>query len=359
MSKIKIQPLVLVILALLTLNCSQSDTVTPIPESTNSENTTEEETADITRSEDETLEETSETPSLEGATADEESETPSSEDVTEEETSETTSSEDDSQNETPETSSSQDPNLHIYLCFGQSNMDGTGFIEAQDLEVNERFKTFQAVDCPNLNRVKETWYTAEAPLTRCLVRMSPADYFGRTMVTNVGADITIGIINVSVSGCDIRLFDKDQYQDHNNRSENEWYTAIMTAYDSNPYRHLIDLANLAQQEGVIKGILLHQGETNSGDTMWPNYVDKIYNDMLSDLSLSADEVPLLAGEMLSAEGNCCAESMNPIINSLPDVIPTAHIISSDGCTGKDYAHFNSEGYRVLGKRYADKMLSLQ
>ena len=91
--------------------------------------------------------------------------------------------------------------------------------------------------------------------------------------------------------------------------------------------------------------------------MWPSYVKKIYNDILTDLSLSADSIPLIAGELLSAEGNCCA-SMNPIINRLPDAIPTAHVISSSGCTGKDEAHFNSAGYRELGRRYAIKMLSL-
>jgi hypothetical protein len=120
---------------------------------------------------------------------------------------------------------------------------------------------------------------------------------------------------------------------------------------------LIDLAKLAQEDGVIKGILLHQGETNTGDTQWPSYVKKIYNDILTDLSLDAYSIPLLAGEVVSAEGNCCS-SMNTIINSLPDSIPTAFVISSSGCTAQDNAHFDSEGYRELGRRYAIQMLSL-
>ena len=108
---------------------------------------------------------------------------------------------------------------------------------------------------------------------------------------------------------------------------------------------------------MIKGILLHQGETNTGDSQWPAYVKKIYDDMLTDLELDADSVPLLAGELLTGEGSCCS-SMNTIIDTLPDVIPNAFVISSSGCGGKDYAHFNSEGYRELGKRYALKMLSI-
>jgi hypothetical protein len=79
--------------------------------------------------------------------------------------------------------------------------------------------------------------------------------------------------------------------------------------------------------------------------------------MLTDLSLEANSVPLLAGELFSGEGNCCS-SMNTIIGKLPETIPSAYVISSDGCTGQDAAHFDSPGYRELGKRYGDKMLSL-
>jgi hypothetical protein len=39
----------------------------------------------------------------------------------------------------------QNPNFHIYLCFGQSNMEGQGTIEAQDKTVNSRFKVMEAV----------------------------------------------------------------------------------------------------------------------------------------------------------------------------------------------------------------------
>ena len=251
----------------------------------------------------------------------------------------------------------QDPNFHIYLCFGQSNMEGQGAIEAQDRTEAERFKVFQALDCPKLERSKEQWYTAVPPTCQCYSGLSPADYFGKTMIENLHDSITIGVINVAVGGCDIRLFDKDIYQDFDSTYLESWFLDKIKFYDGSPYHYLIDLAKLAQQDGVIKGILLHQGETNTGDTAWPTYVHKIYNDMLSDLSLTAEEVPILAGEVLSTPGSCCA-SMNPIINQLPSVIPTAHVISSEGCGGVDIAHFDAEGYRLLGTRYANKMLEL-
>ena len=253
--------------------------------------------------------------------------------------------------------SAQNSNFYIFLCFGQSNMEGQGTIEAQDTTADSRFLVFQALDCPNLGRTKATWYKAVPPTCQCFSKLSPAYYFGRTMISSLPDSITIGVINVAVGGCDIRLFDKDIYQDYDSTYTEKWFTSKLEAYEWNPYQHLIKLAKLAQKDGVIKGVLLHQGETNTGQTSWPLYVHKIYNDMLTDLGLSADCVPLLAGEVLSAEGNCCS-SMNSIIDSLPEVIPTARVISSSGCTGQDNAHFDSEGYRKMGNRYAVQMLSL-
>lgn len=251
----------------------------------------------------------------------------------------------------------QNPNFYIFLCFGQSNMEGQGLIEAQDTIVNSRFKVFQALNCSNLNRTKERWYTAVPPTCQCNSKLSPADYFGRTLVEFLPDSITVGIINVAIGGCDIRIFDKDIYQDYDSTYKENWFALKVADYGYNPYKYLIDLSKLAQKDGVIKGILLHQGETNTGQTEWLTYVKKIYSDMLNDLSLKADSVPLLAGEVVSVEGSCCS-SMNTIIKQLPDSIPTAHIISSDGCQAQDKAHFNSEGYRILGRRYAKQMLLL-
>lgn len=254
---------------------------------------------------------------------------------------------------------SQDPNFHIYLCFGQSNMEGQGEIREQDKTVDRRFRLMQAVDCPDTKKKKGTWYTAVPPLCQCRSGLSPADYFGRTMVASLPDSIRVGIINVAVGGCDIRLFDKDLYRDYDATYTEAWFTDKIKTYKGNPYKYLIDLAKLAQQDGVIKGILLHQGETNTGDRQWPSYVKTIYNNMMTDLSLDPDAVPLLAGEVVHADQKGVCASMNPIIAGLPDAIPGAHVISSSGCTAKsDNVHFNSEGYRELGRRYAAKMLSL-
>lgn len=250
----------------------------------------------------------------------------------------------------------QDPNFHIYLCFGQSNMEGQGNIESQDQTVDSRCQNMQAVSCTG--QPAEKWRTAKPPIARCNTKLGPSDYFGREMVANLPSNIKVGIVHVSIAGCKIELFDKNNYATYASSAES-WMQSIIASYGGNPYGRLVDLAKIAQKDGVIKGILLHQGESNTGDQQWPNKVKGVYNNLLTDLNLTANNVPLLVGQVVDAEqGGICA-SMNSIINSLPNTIPTAHIISSSGCTDQsDNLHFSSAGYRLLGKRYAQMMLSL-
>jgi hypothetical protein len=255
-----------------------------------------------------------------------------------------------------------DKNFYVFLCFGQSNMEGFPGIQEQDKTgVDERFQMLAAVDFTpggrytGPERKKENWYTATPPLCRQDTGLCPADFFGRTLVANLPKDVRIGVVNVAVAGSKIEIFDKVNY---------ETYLVTAPSYQKNdaklyggsPYQRLVDLGKLAQKTGVIKGILLHQGESNSGDKEWPGKVKAVYENLLKDLDLKAADVPLLAGELVGGT----QKGMNKnIIATLPQVIPTAHVISSEGCVGRpDNLHFTPEGYRELGKRYAEAMLPL-
>ncbi|GAB4041594.1 sialate O-acetylesterase [Spirosoma jeollabukense] len=255
--------------------------------------------------------------------------------------------------------SAQDKNFYIFLCFGQSNMEGNAKIEPQDtVNVNSRFQVMEAVDCPDLNRTKGNWYTAVPPLCRCKTGLTPADYFGRELVANLPEKVRVGVINVAVGGCKIELFDKDHYESYTANVPG-WMKNFINQYDGNPYARLVEMARLAQKDGVIKGILLHQGESNTNDTLWTKKVRVVYDNLMHDLNLKPKKVPLLAGETVNADqGGICA-SMNKIIATLPQTIKNAHVISSAGCTdAADNLHFDAAGYRELGKRYAKEMLSL-
>ena len=252
-----------------------------------------------------------------------------------------------------------DPNFHVYLAFGQSNMEGFPGIEPQDkIGVNKRFQMLAAVDFATLGRKKGEWYDAVPPLCRTSTGLCPADYFGRTMVSRLPERIMIGVVNVAVAGCKIELFDKDTYAAYAATAPS-WMTSIIKEYGGNPYQHFVDMAKLAQKRGVIKGMLLHQGESNTNDKEWPNKVAKIYRDLLRDLNLKAENVPLLAGETVNADQQGATASMNTIIAELPKVLPNSYVISSKGCECRsDRLHFTPAGYRELGKRYAERMLEL-
>ena len=254
---------------------------------------------------------------------------------------------------------SADPNFQIYLCFGQSNMEGNATPEAQDYEnVPERFQVMAAVNFSNPKREMGKWYTAVPPLCRQGTGLTPADYFGRTMCENLPEEVKIGVVHVAIGGTSIKGFMEELCGNYIS-SEADWFKNIMANYDNNPFRRLVDVAKKAQQYGVIKGILMHQGETDGGMGNWTENVKKVYERLLSELNLSADNVPLLAGETVqSEEGGYCG-GFNNVIATLPNVIPTAHVISSKGCKQKgDGLHFTAEGYRIIGKRYAEKMLEL-
>ena len=238
-------------------------------------------------------------------------------------------------------------------------MEGNARIEPQDTAgVDGRFMVMAAVDCPDLNRTKGEWYRAVPPLARCHTGLTPADYFGRTLVANLPEKVRVGVINVAVGGCKIELFDEDSCQTYVAGAP-EWMQNMVREYDGNPYARLVELGRKAQKDGVIKGILLHQGESNTNDSIWPQKVKKVYDRLLKDLNLEPNSVPLLAGELVGKSQNGACASMNAIIATLPQVIPSAHVISSEGCEGvSDHLHFSAQGYRKLGKRYAQKMLSL-
>jgi hypothetical protein len=237
-------------------------------------------------------------------------------------------------------------------------MEGNAKFEPQDTTVDNRFQVMETVDCANLGRTKGNWYPAVPPLCRCHTGLTPADYFGRTMVANLPKNARIGVINVAVGGCKIELFDKDNYEAYAATAPG-WMTNMIKEYDGNPYARLVEMAKLAQKSGVIKGILLHQGESNTGDSTWPGKVKTVYDNLIRDLGLDAHNVPLLAGEMVNADqGGACA-SMNTIIATLPQTIANTYVISSAGCPrAPDKLHFTADGYRKLGNRYAVKMLSL-
>ena len=250
-----------------------------------------------------------------------------------------------------------DPNFYIFLCFGQSNMEGAARPEAQDLvSAGPRFLLMPAVDDAQRGRKMGEWCEATPPLCRPNTGLTPVDYFGRTLVSSLPSNIRVGVIHVAIGGIKIEGFMPEEIANYVKEAPG-WMKGMLEAYDNNPYQRLVDLAKKAQKDGVIKGVLMHQGESNTGDPEWANKVQKVYDRLLGDLKLKPEEVNLYVGGVVQADGKGVCIGCNKQINELPQTIHTCQVISSDGCTnGPDRLHFDAAGYRELGCRYGEAVV---
>ena len=238
-------------------------------------------------------------------------------------------------------------------------MEGQGDVGSQDKTVDERFQVLWAANNGSCSgKTKGKWATAVPPLAHCQgAKLGPTDYFGRTMVEKTDSKIKVGVIVVAVAGCSIQLFDKDGYANYA-RSQQSWMTQRINEYGGNPYGRLIEMAKKAQEDGVIKGIIFHQGETDAGDGQWPSKVKKVYDNIIKDLGLGND-VPFLAGEVLRSGSS---KGANNNIAKLPQQSKNFYVVSSEGFNqalgdGQN-VHFTSQEYRDFGKRYAEKMIEV-
>ncbi len=242
--------------------------------------------------------------------------------------------------------------FYIYLCLGQSNMEGYARISTANINfVDERFCVLNTAD--SSERSLGQWYTAYPPIVRPGAGIGILDFFGPSMIEQLPNDVRVGVVPVAFgAGAPISCFDKDTAPLSNN-------TTVNTYFGGNAYTRLIEMALVAMKDGIVKGILFHQGEANCGEEDWPDKVKKIYNDILSDLKLEPSMVPLIAGELVNEDMGGACSVHNAIINKLPEIIPTAHVISSSGCPClEDNTHFSVDGYKEMGNRFASEALRL-
>ncbi len=247
-----------------------------------------------------------------------------------------------------------DPNFHIYLMLGQSNMEGSAPIESQDRTAHPRVRVLQSENCSGTSY--GTWRAATPPLIRCGSGggLGPGDTFGKAMADGSGEQITIGLAGGAYGGAKIEYFLKNcsQYG-----ACTPPYGAINGAPGGGGYAWVMDLAKKAQQVGVIKGFIFHQGESNSGQQNWVDLVNQFVTDLRKDLNLDPSQVPFVAGELPYT--GCCS-GHNSLVRQIPNKITNGHYVTAEGGLNDkgDGLHWNSAAVREMGKRYAAKMLAV-
>jgi hypothetical protein len=229
---------------------------------------------------------------------------------------------------------------HLYLLIGQSNMAGRGKVEAEDRKAHPRVLV--------LNKEDE-WVPAVDPLhfDKSIAGVGPGLAFGKAMA-DASKDTTIGLIPCAAGGSPISVWKKDGY----------W-----SQTRSKPYDETLRRVAVARKRGVLKGILWHQGESDSTEKD-----AKLYADRLADLmtrlrrDLEAPDMPILVGGLSEPLRNK-NEHARLVDQALRDVARkdtrSAYVDSDKLTLMADNTHFDAASAREFGRRYAKAILDMQ
>lgn len=224
--------------------------------------------------------------------------------------------------------------FHLFLLVGQSNMAGRGKVADEDRQPHVRVVALTK---------RGEWVPAIDPLH--FDKPSAGVGIGRTFGIEIATStpgVMIGLIPCAAGGSPIASWEPGGYHSQTK---------------SHPYDDAIKRAKLAMQLGVLKGILWHQGESDSRPERAEVYEPKLH-ELIARFrdELSAPTVPFIAGQLgqfAERPWNDARKLVNAAHQNLPDKIVRTAFVTSDGLGHKgDEVHFNSQGYRELGRRYA-------
>jgi hypothetical protein len=228
---------------------------------------------------------------------------------------------------------SVDSSFHIYLLIGQSNMSGRGKPDSESKVINR-----QILMLDSLNH----WIPATDPVhfDKPIAGVGPAISFAKNMLSD-NKNIKIGLVPCAWGGSPFSVW--------------ELGAVYMKAH---PYDDAIARTKIAMQQGVLKGVLWHQGESDNNSALATLYLNKLrvlINRLRVDLH--APGLPFVAGEIGYFNK---VNIINKVIDSLPQVVSNTAVVSAEGLIDKgDSLHFNTASARELGKRYAEAMKKLQ
>ena len=232
----------------------------------------------------------------------------------------------------------QDANFHLYLLVGQSNMAGRG-------EVSGKYKEEGNPQLYVLTK-KNEWLLAKHPLhfdKPSVAGVGPGLSFGIEMA-KANPGIKIGLVPCAVGGTSINAWQPGGYD---------------KATKTHPFDDAVKRIEEAMKSGVFKGVIWHQGESDSGPEAAASYYPKLAKVIERFRELTKDpNLPFVVGELGKFKEQY--STINSLLKQLPETIKNTSIASSNGLKHKgDVTHFDSPSAEKLGRRFAKKMLKLQ
>ena len=237
----------------------------------------------------------------------------------------------------------------IFLLIGQSNMAGRAPIEELDTDVVEGALLFTGYGWEPLTNPVNRYSTVIVgdPLSR----LGPGYTFARKLAEVTGR--RIGIVSNARGGTSV----------------SQWQKGYSGDKDFDLYQQAVNRARAALEMtpgARLAGLIWHQGEADDSPTLAPHYLSRLKcltEDLRADLD--APDAPLIVGEVGGWDGH--GSHINPMLRQVGTQIERAYWISSavlvplplqDGSPNLKDPHFNTLSQRVLGGRYADRVLEV-
>ncbi len=228
-------------------------------------------------------------------------------------------------------------NVWVFVMAGQSNMAGRGVVEPSDTVPDPHILTVN-----KNNRIvlaKEPLHYYEPPRTGLDCGMS----FARTLLKTVPKNVSILMVPTAIGGSSIQQW----------LGDSTWHEVRLL---SNAKQKIA----VASKVGVFKGILWHQGESNSNTNESIEQHAHRLTALADTLRRATGEhnLPFLIGELGSFSKN--PEGFAGVNEQLKSYVQTdknsALIKTGDLPHKGDQLHFNSEGQRIMGERFAEKFV---
>ncbi|MSR31458.1 MAG: sialate O-acetylesterase [Gemmataceae bacterium] len=131
---------------------------------------------------------------------------------------------------------------------------------------------------------------------------------------------------------------------------------------SHPWDDAVKRVKIAAQAGEFKGILWHQGESDSTPMLAGKYEEKLHDLIARLRNELGEEVPFIVGQLGQFSDKPWDKEktvVGKVLKDLPGKVKGTAFADSTGLKHKgDGVHFDSAGYRALGNRYANAFLKL-
>jgi len=228
-------------------------------------------------------------------------------------------------------------NVWVFIMAGQSNMAGRGQVEPMDTLPDSRILSINKAG--ELIIAKEPLHFYEPTRTGLDCGLS----FAKTLTDQLPHRITVLIIPTAVGGSSVTQWLGDST-----------YRAVQLLTN---FKQKVEMG---KRYGEIKGILWHQGESDANQRDLPLYKNKLTQLFTRFRTMVCDaQLPIMVGELGSYSGKADWQNINKEIHAYATADNHTTVINTADLKHKgDTVHFNAEGQRMLGQRFADAYLKL-